>query len=119
MMNTKELKQAVLSYFEVSNTKEFKIDFGWALDTLKCKDLRTKAAWAALYREYIGIIPGDDTSVETGEGFYPWAWFSLDPRVSTKDDIVVAFNREFRNFNGRPEVQSRLVLGFRSLLAAA
>jgi hypothetical protein len=98
-----QLKQAVYAYFEVSNTTDLKKSsmFQMATRAFDNINLSQRESWEKIYREYIGILPGEDG--ETGKHcinginifkyFYPYRVFDIDPKTASKEDIKNAYYR--------------------------
>jgi DnaJ domain len=92
-------------------------------------DLKTKADWQKLYREWVGVPQAERNrsgatcinGIDVLENFRPWHVFGLDPSTATADDIKEAFRRLAKEHHpdvgGDPRVMERLKKMRDSLLA--
>lgn len=92
-------------------------------------DLKTKADWLKLYREWVGVPqaerhrtgPTSINGIDVLENFRPWHVFGLEPATATTDQIKEAFRRLAKDHHpdmgGDPRVMERLQKMRDSLLA--
>jgi hypothetical protein len=95
-----QLKESVLKYFDVTDTKSLKKSAKFVMSTNGMEiSLTGKDGWETLYRKFIGILPGEDS--EAGYGCIngidifkysmPWKAFGLDPATAKPEDIKTAY----------------------------
>lgn len=95
-----DVKAAVLGHFGASDAKALKKAPAFVMGTNgQAVKLTGKEGWEALYRQFIGILPGEDG--ETGYGCVnginifnyslPWRVFGLDPKTATTDQVKTAY----------------------------
>ncbi|MGB7085091.1 MAG: hypothetical protein WBD47_06030, partial [Phormidesmis sp.] len=60
-----QLKTAVFSHFEVKNTTALRksSSFKMATDGMDKLNLRLKQSWEVLYRQFVGVLPGEASEV--------------------------------------------------------
>jgi hypothetical protein len=101
-LNLKELQEAVVAAFGCSDIKALKKHDAFKLAIAgRDLNLRTKDAWLALYREWVGVPeteqheegPNCINGINVLKNFRPWHVFSLDPQNATSEDINAAFRR--------------------------
>jgi len=92
-------------------------------------NLKTKADWLKLYREWVGVPQSERgkigptfiNGIDVLENFRPWHVFGLDPSIASSDDIKEAFRRLAKlhhpDVGGNPMVMERLQKMRDSLLA--
>lgn len=92
-------------------------------------DLKTKADWQKLYREWVGVPQAERgrsgptciNGIDVLENFRPWHVFGLEPATATTEDIKEAFRRLAKehhpDMGGDPRVMERLQKMRDSLLA--
>lgn len=125
-----ELKTAVCKVFGAKNATELRksSEFNMAMAGRKF-NLKTKADWLKLYREWVGVPHGERAKtgktsingIDVLENFRPWHIFSLDPSTASAEDIKEAFRRLAKEHHpdvgGDPRVMERLQKMRDSLLA--
>ncbi len=125
-----ELKTAVCKVFDTKNATELRksSEFNMAMAG-RTFDLKTKADWLKLYREWVGVPHSERTKtgktsingIDVLENFRPWHVFSLDPSTASAEDIKEAFRRLAKehhpDLGGDPRVMERLQKMRDSLLA--
>lgn len=125
-----ELKTAVCNVFGSKNATELRksSEFNLAMAG-RTFDLKTKADWLKLYREWVGVPHSERTKtgktsingIDVLENFRPWHVFSLDPSTASAEDIKDAFRRLAKEHHpdvgGDPRVMERLQKMRDSLLA--
>jgi len=130
-----ELKGAVFAHFEVSSTKDMRKSgaYRMATDGMDKLNLRLKESWEQLYRQFVGILPGEDSQV--GEAcingvdifkyFKPWTVFGLDAKTSSEQDIKQAYRQLSKRYHpdnkdsGNARIFDRINLMYRSITAVA
>lgn len=100
-LSMNQLKDAVLAHFEVKNTTALRKSgaFKMATDGMDNLNLRLKASWETLYRQFVGILPGEraevgDTcinGIDIFKYFQPWKVFGLDAQTASDEDIKRAY----------------------------
>jgi DnaJ domain len=125
-----QVKEAVLSHFGVSDAKTLKKAPKFVMGTNGQNiKLTGKVGWEALYRQFIGILPGEDS--ETGYGCInginifnyalPWHVFGLDPKVATTDQVKTAYRNLSKIYHpdmpetGDARIFDRLTVFYNSL----
>jgi hypothetical protein len=129
-LNLTQLKEAVCQAFgcktpaELRKSPEFKLAMAG-----RTVNLKTKADWQALYREWVGVPKAERNrtgptcinGIDVLENFRPWHVFELDPTTATANDIKDAFRRLAKlhhpDAGGDPRVIERLQEMRDSLLA--
>ena len=125
-----QLKAAVCGAFGCKTPAELRksSEFNLAMAG-RTVNLKTKADWQALYREWVGVPQAERNcsgptcinGIDVLENFRPWHVFSLDPTTATADDIKDAFRRLAKQHHpdagGDPRVIERLQEMRDSLLA--
>lgn len=125
-----QLKEAVCRVFGCSTTAELRKsnEFNLAM-TGRSFNLKTKADWLKLYREWVGVPAAERgktgntciNGIDVLENFRPWHVFSLNPQTATAEDIKEAFRRLAKEHHpdagGDPRVMERLQKMRDSLLA--
>ncbi len=125
-----QLKSEVCKVFGCKSAKELRqsSEFNLAMAG-RTVDLKTKADWLKLYREWVGVPQMErDRSgstcingIDVLENFRPWHVFGLEPSTATADDIKEAFRRLAKEHHpdagGDPRVMQRLQKMRDSLLA--
>ncbi len=125
-----QLKTAVCKVFGCSNTIELRKsnEFNLAMAG-RSFNLKTKADWLKLYREWVGVPQSERgkigptfiNGIDVLENFRPWHVFGLDPSIASSDDIKEAFRRLAKlhhpDVGGNPMVMERLQKMRDSLLA--
>jgi hypothetical protein len=124
------IKTAVFEHFGVADTKQLKKSATFAMATSGITvSLRGKEGWEALYRKFVGILPGEEG--EQGYGCInginifkytlPWRTFGLDPKTASTEDIKTAYRNLSRLYHpdkATPEdaqVFERLTVFYKSL----
>jgi len=125
-----QLKSEVCRVFGCENAKELRqsSEFNLAMAG-RSFDLKTKADWQKLYREWVGVPHSERNrsgatcinGIDVLENFRPWHVFGLEPSTATADDIKEAFRRLAKEHHpdvgGDPRVMERLQKMRDSLLA--
>jgi hypothetical protein len=130
-----ELKKAVYGYFKVKGTPQLKKsgEFKMATDSWHNLNLGRKEAWERLYREFVGIIPGEEheegygciNGVNIFKYFHVWKVFGLDPQQTTSDEIKAAYRRLSKQYHpdnpqtGDAKIFDRLHNMYESVMAEA
>lgn len=130
MLTLSQLKAAVCQVFGCENAKQLRqsSEFNLAMAG-RSVDLKTKADWQKLYREWVGVPQAErDRSgatcingIDVLENFRPWHVFGLEPATASADDIKEAFRRLAKEHHpdvgGDARVMERLQKMRDSLLA--
>ena len=125
-----QLKREVCRVFGCENAKELRqsSEFNLAMAGRQV-DLKTKADWQKLYREWVGVPQAERNrsgptcinGIDVLENFRPWHVFGLEPASATAEDIKEAFRRLAKEHHpdvgGDPRVMERLQKMRDSLLA--
>ena len=125
-----QLKAEVCRVFGCKNATELRksSEFNLAMAG-RSFDLKTKADWQKLYREWVGVPQAERNrsgatcinGIDVLENFRPWHVFGLEPATATVDDIKEAFRRLAKehhpDMGGDPRVMERLQKMRDSLLA--
>ena len=125
-----QLKREVCRVFGCENAKDLRqsSEFNLAMAG-RSFDLKTKADWQKLYREWVGVPEAERNrsgatcinGIDVLENFRPWHVFGLEPSTATADDIKEAFRRLAKehhpDLGGDPRVMERLQKMRDSLLA--
>ncbi len=125
-----QLKAAVCGAFGCKTPAELRksSEFNLAMAG-RTVNLKTKADWQALYREWVGVPQAERNrsgptcinGIDVLDNFRPWHVFELDPTTATADDIKDAFRRLAKQHHpdagGDPRVMERLQEMRDSLLA--
>jgi len=125
-----QLQTEVCRAFGCGNAKELRQskEFNLAMAG-RSFDLKTKADWQKLYREWVGVPQAERNrsgatcinGIDVLENFRPWHVFGLEPSTATADDIKEAFRRLAKEHHpdvgGDPRVMERLQKMRDSLLA--
>jgi len=125
-----ELKASFCNVFGSKNATELRksSEFNLAMAG-RTFDLKTKADWLKLYREWVGVPQSERAKtgrtsingIDVLENFRPWHVFSLDPSTASAEDIKEAFRRLAKEHHpdvgGDPRVMERLQKMRDSLLA--
>lgn len=130
VLTVTQLKEAVCKVFGCKNAIELRksSEFNLAMAGREL-NLKTKADWLKLYREWVGVPRSERNKsgrtcingIDVLENFRPWHVFSLDPKSATAEDIKAAFRRLAKEHHpdagGDPCVMERLQKMRDSLLA--
>jgi hypothetical protein len=130
VLSLTQLKTEVCNVFGCENAKELRqsSEFNLAMAG-RSVDLKTKADWQKLYREWVGVPQAERNrsgatcinGIDVLENFRPWHVFGLAPSTATTDDIKEAFRRLAKEHHpdvgGDPRVMERLQKMRDSLLA--
>jgi hypothetical protein len=130
VLSLTQLKAEVCRVFGCKNAIELRKsnEFNLAMAGRSC-DLKTKADWQKLYREWVGVPQAERNrsgatcinGIDVLENFRPWHVFGLEPSTATADDIKEAFRRLAKEHHpdvgGDPRVMERLQKMRDSLLA--
>jgi hypothetical protein len=125
-----QLKSEVCRAFGCQNAKELRQsnEFNLAMAG-RSFDLKTKADWQKLYREWVGVPQAERNrtgatcinGIDVLENFRPWHVFGLESATATAADIKEAFRRLAKEHHpdagGDPRVMERLQKMRDSLLA--
>ena len=125
-----QLKSEVCRAFGCQNAKELRQsnEFNLAMAG-RSFDLKTKADWQKLYREWVGVPQAERNrtgatcinGIDVLENFRPWHVFGLESATATAADIKDAFRRLAKEHHpdagGDPRVMERLQKMRDSLLA--
>lgn len=131
-MTLTQLKTAVCGVFGCRTAAELRKsnEFNLAM-TGRSFNLKTKADWLKLYREWVGVPQSERglkgptciNGIDVLQNFRPWHVFGLDPKVATAEDIKTAFRNLAKEHHpdvgGDPRVMERLQKMRDSLLAFA
>lgn len=108
-LSMNKLKDAVLAHFEAKNTTALRKSgaFKMATDGMDKLNLRLKASWEALYRQFVGILPGEgaevgDTcinGVDIFKYFQPWKVFGLEAKTASDEDIKQAYRNLSKQYH--------------------
>jgi isoleucyl-tRNA synthetase len=97
-LSLRDLKERVLSYFEVLKVQDLKKSgrFRCVFEVeLPVFDFRRRSTWEIIYRRCLGVLPGEEHI--TGDGhingiyFRPWEVFGLDPKTASEKDLRKAY----------------------------
>lgn len=97
-----QLKAAVCQVFGCKNATELRRSNEFKLAMAgRSVDLKTKADWLKLYREWVGVPhserggsgPTFINGIDVLQNFRPWHVFDLNPSTATSEDIKEAFRR--------------------------
>ena len=130
VLSLTQLKNEVCRVFGCKNATELRKsnEFNLAMAG-RSFDLKTKADWQKLYREWVGVPLAERhrsgatciNGIDVLENFRPWHVFGLEPATATADDIKEAFRRLAKDHHpdagGDPRVMERLMKMRDSLLA--
>ena len=125
-----QLKSEVCRVFGCKNATELRKsnEFNMAMAG-RTFDLKTKADWQKLYREWVGVPQAERNrsgstcinGMDVLENFRPWHVFDLEPSTASTEDIKEAFRRLAKEHHpdvgGDPRVMERLQKMRDSLLA--
>ena len=100
-LSMNQLKEAVFAHFEVKNTTALRKSgaFKMATDGMDKLNLRLKASWKTLYRQFVGVLPSEGAEVgdtcingiDIFKYFQPWKVFGLDAKTASDDEIKQAY----------------------------
>jgi hypothetical protein len=130
VLSLTQLKREVCRVFGCTNATELRKskEFTMAMAG-RSFDLKTKADWQKLYREWVGVPHAERNrsgatcinGIDVLENFRPWHVFGLEPSTASADDIKEAFRRLAKEHHpdvgGDPRVMERLQKMRDSLLA--
>jgi len=130
VLSLTQLKAGVCRVFGCANAKELRqsSEFNLAMAGRQV-DLKTKADWQKLYREWVGVPQAERNrsgptcinGIDVLENFRPWHVFGLEPATATAENIKEAFRRLAKEHHpdvgGDPRVMERLQKMRDSLLA--
>lgn len=108
-LSMNQLKTAVFSHFEVKNTTALRksSSFKMATDGMDKLNLRLKQSWEVLYRQFVGVLPGEASEVgdscingiDIFKYFQPWKVFGLDAKSASNDDIKQAYRKLSKQYH--------------------
>lgn len=129
------LKKAVLAHFEARDTTALRKSgaFKMATDGMDKLNLRLKESWEQLYRQFVGVLPGEDAQVGSDcingidifKYFQPWTVFGLDAKTASDEDIKQAYRQLSKQYHpdnsesGSDRIFERINLMYRSIAAEA
>jgi hypothetical protein len=130
VLNLAQLKAEVCKVFGCENAKQLRqsSEFNLAMAG-RSFDLKTKADWQKLYREWVGVPQVERNrsgvtcinGIDVLENFRPWHVFGLEPTSATAADIKDSFRRLAKEHHpdagGDARVMERLQKMRDSLLA--
>lgn len=130
VLSLTQLKSEVCRVFGCANATELRKskEFNMAMAG-RSFDLKSKADWQKLYREWVGVPQAERNrsgatcinGIDVLENFRPWHVFGLEPSTASADDIKEAFRRLAKEHHpdvgGDPRVMERLQKMRDSLLA--
>jgi hypothetical protein len=125
-----KVKAKVLEHFEVPDAKALKKAPAFVMGTNgQTIKLTGKEGWETLYRQFIGILPGEDG--ETGYGCVnginifnyamPWKAFGLDGKTATTEDVKTTYRNLSKVYHpdvpetGDARIFERLTVFYKSL----
>ncbi|HEY9828034.1 MAG TPA: J domain-containing protein [Stenomitos sp.] len=129
-LTSTQIKAAVLSHFNAVDAKALKKTPAFVMGTNGQNiKLTGKEGWESLYRQFVGILPGEDGEVGYGcvNGInifnysMPWRAFGLDPKVATTKDVKTAYRNLSKIYHpdvpgtGDAKVFERLTVFYKSL----
>ena len=130
MLSLTQLKREVCRVFGCTNATELRKSKEFNLARAgRTFDLKTKADWQKLYREWVGVPQAERNrsgatcinGIDVLENFRPWHVFGLEPSTASADDIKEAFRHLAKEHHpevgGDPRVMERLQKMRDSLLA--
>lgn len=130
VLTVPQLKAAVCAAFGCKTPTELRKSSEFNLATAgRTVNLKTKADWQTLYREWVGVPQAERNrsgptcinGIDVLENFRPWHVFDLEPATATAEDIKEAFRRLAKEHHpdvgGDPRVMERLQKMRDSLLA--
>lgn len=104
-----ELKEAVLGYFNVKDTKNLRksSEFKLATEGLDNLNFKKKDSWEVLFRQFVGILPEDEgeegidciNGINIFKYFRPWQVFGLNPKEATEEDIKSAYRELSKKYH--------------------
>lgn len=129
------LKKAVLAHFEAKNTTALRKAgaFKMATDGMEKLNLRLKKSWEQLYRQFVGVLPGEDVQIgdncingiDIFKYFKPWTVFGLDAKTASNDEIKQAYHQLSKQYHpdnktsGNAQIFDRINAMYRSIAAEA
>lgn len=130
-----QLKAAVYKHFEVKSTPALRKSgsFQMATDGMEDLNLAKKDAWEWLYREFVGVLPGEEyeegkdciNGVNIFKYFFPWKVFGLDSQTSTDEDVKRSYRQLSKIYHpdnpetGDSRIFQRINQMYRSLVVEA
>jgi hypothetical protein len=127
-----ELKQSIYLRFKVKNTQALKQSgaFLCATEGMGKLDFREKTTWENLYRNFVGILPGEEhqqgygciNGVDIFQYFKPWQILGLNPETATRNDIKQAYFKLSKRYHpdnletGDRRIFERLDVMYKSIL---
>jgi hypothetical protein len=125
------IKQAVLDYFQVKDTKDLRKSSEFKLSTENMNlNFRQKESWETLYREFVGILPEEEgeegvdciNGINIFKYFRPWLVFGLNPKTATEKDIKSAYRELSKKYHpdnlqtGEARIFDRINTMYQSIL---
>jgi hypothetical protein len=103
-LKSAEIKAAVFDYFGVGGKRTVTAlrkssRFQMETEGMDLPSLASAEGWKALYREFVGYLPGEESQSGYGcingvnifQYFKPWRVFGLDPATATQEDKKNAY----------------------------
>ncbi len=134
-LSMNQLKDAVFAHFEVKNTTALRQSgaFKMATDGMDKLNLRLKVSWETLYRQFVGVLPGEGSEVgdtcingiDIFKYFRPWKVFGLDAKTASDEDIKQAYRGLSKQYHpdnresGNSRMFDRINSMYQSILAGA
>lgn len=113
-LSMNKLKDAVFAHFEVDSTATLRKSgsFKMATDGMDKFNLRLKKSWETLYRNFVGVLPGEDSEIgdrcingiDIFKYFQPWKVFGLDAKTASEEEIKQAYRNLSKQYH--PDNQS-------------
>ena len=134
-LSMSKLKAAVLAHFEVKNTTALRKSgaFKMATDGIDDLNLRLKSSWETLYRQFVGVLPGESSEVgdtcingiDIFKYFQPWKVFGLDAETASDEDVKRAYRNLSKQYHpdnsksGNSRIFDRINTMYQSISAGA
>ncbi len=128
-----KIKKAIFEKFNVNDVTALRKNgkFQMATDGIGKLNFSQKATWEQLYRDLIGILPGEENQtgpdcingVNIFNYFRPWQVLGLEPENATEQDIKNAYYRLSKIYHpdsetGDRRIFERIELMYSSLIKA-
>ncbi|MGI8932562.1 MAG: J domain-containing protein [Phormidesmis sp.] len=134
-LSMNQLKTAVLKHFSAKDTAALRKSgsFKMATDGMDKLNLRLKSSWETLYREFVGVLPGEDAEIgndcingiDIFKYFRPWKVFGLEPQAASDKDIKLAYRQLSKQYHpdnpetGNARIFDRINTMYQSISAGA